>query len=1011
MAKIPSPEAAPQPGSLSVGGPAIVRDTSGLARGVAELGQGVSQLGRGLQQRADTLLNQQHVADASLADAEYAKGLMAVKDSLRGNNDYTALKGLADDGSSQAMEAASEKIRDPALRQNWLAKTEANRIGFVDGYGDVAYQLQHDENVANLNTAVDAQQTASTDPSATPEQRQAAFDSGLASLDRAKTSGLLTPGAYVEKRDNFIKAAQQGLSLNIYKTMAIENPAQAIADLNASAEGGAGAVAPQIAAASGGAMQFSPEVAKIVAADLKDNALPSEPDLQAAYLSDPKLNSTYANEAVAIYTRKFNGDTGAAIIALAPGGDETMAKAFVKNHDLSALPKGGREFYTKVTAGVAPPNLSALPVVADPKVNLSTIQKPVLNLFEGVQSTFGKQLLITSGGRDAEHNAEVGGAKGSQHLTGNAIDVDWSKLSPMERIRFIQTASAMGFTGIGAYKDHVHLDLGARRAWGPDQKTIASADPALQQALIAHSSGKIEALPPPNMTVAPAARWLTYDQRLQLSDMARQERDRKAIDLKASVDTVVQSAPASYASTGMWDGPTLRPNDFVEAYGGAEGIDRYRAYSAALDVAKQSFSFKTSTNQEIATAIENARPRSTGPGADVELKRYQTLLEAGQQVMKARADDPAGYAQSAFPAVSKAWNDVSQDPTKLQSAVAVTSLAERQMGIDNPALLPKAMASSIVATYKNTELPQADRVNAVSAAVAAGSNDADREAIWNQLVAEGIPPYLGRAFAAQEDAATDPSRAADARFLFMAASIKPEDIPKNLSATTSQINEAVGNQFMPGSIASVIYNLGPAATADNQAKANSDAVLFNNAVQLHMSEGMGLNQAVQLTTQQMWGKIKVASGNGDGNTAGFKITIPVGENVATYRQGFTKMLPEVGHALMDGWDGVLGQQPISDGSRAVGLSVRDNYVRTVLQTGYFADLGAGQGYVFINPLKGTYVEDHYGRPLIFSEEEIKQAGAASSNVNPALPPGNSNVTAERMRTIYGSNFDRPRNAR
>jgi hypothetical protein len=51
-------------------------------------------------------------------------------------------------------------------------------------------------------------------------------------------------------------------------------------------------------------------------------------------------------------------------------------------------------------------------------------------------------------------------------MHGNALDLDVRNLSTEDRIRLINTASAMGFTGIGVYGNSIHLDIGARRAWG-----------------------------------------------------------------------------------------------------------------------------------------------------------------------------------------------------------------------------------------------------------------------------------------------------------------------------------------------------------------------------------------------------------------------------------------------------------------------------------------------------------------------------------------------------------------
>lgn len=82
-------------------------------------------------------------------------------------------------------------------------------------------------------------------------------------------------------------------------------------------------------------------------------------------------------------------------------------------------------------------------------------------------STWGQPLTVTSGYRDPTHNARVGGARGSQHMHGNALDIDVSGLSPQERIALSDAAKAAGFQGFGFYDNSLHFDVGNPRAWGP----------------------------------------------------------------------------------------------------------------------------------------------------------------------------------------------------------------------------------------------------------------------------------------------------------------------------------------------------------------------------------------------------------------------------------------------------------------------------------------------------------------------------------------------------------------
>lgn len=71
-------------------------------------------------------------------------------------------------------------------------------------------------------------------------------------------------------------------------------------------------------------------------------------------------------------------------------------------------------------------------------------------------------LHILSGHRCAIHNAKVGGAPLSQHLS---IAADISLKNHLDRKRLAQVARDVGFTGFGYYQTFLHVDLGRARHW------------------------------------------------------------------------------------------------------------------------------------------------------------------------------------------------------------------------------------------------------------------------------------------------------------------------------------------------------------------------------------------------------------------------------------------------------------------------------------------------------------------------------------------------------------------
>lgn len=79
----------------------------------------------------------------------------------------------------------------------------------------------------------------------------------------------------------------------------------------------------------------------------------------------------------------------------------------------------------------------------------------------------GAPINVISGYRDPAQNDAVGGAKGSQHLHGNAFDIDTTGWTPEQKIALADEARRSGFTGFGFYDNNLHFDVGPARAWGP----------------------------------------------------------------------------------------------------------------------------------------------------------------------------------------------------------------------------------------------------------------------------------------------------------------------------------------------------------------------------------------------------------------------------------------------------------------------------------------------------------------------------------------------------------------
>jgi hypothetical protein len=150
-----------------------------------------------------------------------------------------------------------------------------------------------------------------------------------------------------------------------------------------------------------------------------------------------------------------------------------------------AKPTGG--FSQQVFGGVPSPAKrmpgpfgGGLPPAFGPNANLTKIAnmeglKPgVTDAWNKLQKAFKNPGTIISAYRSPLYNKKVGGARKSQHMHGNAIDVDVKHLSIPERQNLIRAAREAGFTGIGVYKNSLHFDVGPARNWGPTYKAAST---------------------------------------------------------------------------------------------------------------------------------------------------------------------------------------------------------------------------------------------------------------------------------------------------------------------------------------------------------------------------------------------------------------------------------------------------------------------------------------------------------------------------------------------------------
>ena len=117
-----------------------------------------------------------------------------------------------------------------------------------------------------------------------------------------------------------------------------------------------------------------------------------------------------------------------------------------KNFNMSEM-----EFYSKVPA------------------NLLDNAKEVLTNIQVLRDALGVPMTIMSGYRSPERNAAVGGATKSQHMEGNAVDLQCKTKTPLEMYNMVEKLIKEGKMkqgGLGIYDGWIHYDTrGNRSRW------------------------------------------------------------------------------------------------------------------------------------------------------------------------------------------------------------------------------------------------------------------------------------------------------------------------------------------------------------------------------------------------------------------------------------------------------------------------------------------------------------------------------------------------------------------
>lgn len=99
------------------------------------------------------------------------------------------------------------------------------------------------------------------------------------------------------------------------------------------------------------------------------------------------------------------------------------------------------------------------------KVDTGCFRPELMGLLKNVEQHYGQKVIVTSGHRDVVHNASVGGAPRSRHISCEAADIQVPGVDKWELASYLRALPGRGGVGTYCHTQSVHIDTGKRRDW------------------------------------------------------------------------------------------------------------------------------------------------------------------------------------------------------------------------------------------------------------------------------------------------------------------------------------------------------------------------------------------------------------------------------------------------------------------------------------------------------------------------------------------------------------------
>ena len=163
-----------------------------------------------------------------------------------------------------------------------------------------------------------------------------------------------------------------------------------------------------------------------------------------------------------------------------------------------------------------------------------------------------------------------------------------------------------------------------------------------------------------NVTVNPGPAWmddplaptgnmfidsLPDDQRFQITTKAKALFSTEKAQAKQELMLNVENSLSEALNTGNTS-LQYTQEQFISVFGPKEGVKQYAAYSDDLFMNKSIFDMRNMPDANINELLEKVRPKRGDVDYAAKQKRHEIMQKAASHIIKARKDDPVGYAIS-----------------------------------------------------------------------------------------------------------------------------------------------------------------------------------------------------------------------------------------------------------------------------------------------------------------------------------------------------------------------------